>query len=139
MFRSTLLTGLLCAVFCCLAACAGTATSDPAHALGKTWRVSRLEADALPEDAGLTLTFEAGKLSGHSGVNAFHGAATLGNDGSFHAGPLAMTRMAGSPEAMQRESLMLVAIERADGWKVSGEILSLLAGEGTVLQAVVAD
>lgn len=121
-----------------LVACAGPDVGDPVDPTalyGRAFRVTRLEANDVPADAGVLLRVDEGKLSGNSGVNAFHGDATFTTAGGFTAGPFAMTRRAGPPEAMQRESLLLVTIEHADGWRMEEGTLRLLAGEAIVLTA----
>ena len=129
----------LCALALSLAACATTRAADPAELPGTTWRVVRLEANDVPADAGMTLAIQPNRISGNSGVNAFQGEAEFGGEGAFRAGPLAMTRRAGPPDAMARESLYLVCLERADGWMRRGEELALLAGDTVLLVAVPAD
>lgn len=118
-----------------VAGCSSLGSTDPAELGDGEWIVIRLEADPVPDSAGLTLRFEDAQLSGHSGVNAFHGPAVTGSDGSFEAGPFAMTRRAGPPEAMQLESLLLVALEQADRWRIERGELHLVSGDTTVLVA----
>lgn len=134
MLRSLSLAALA-ALAVCLTACASHGTADPATALAKDWRVTRLEANEVEAEAGLRLRFEDHKLSGHSGVNAFHGPAELASDGTFESGPFAMTRRAGPPPAMERESLFMVVLERADHWEVEGGVMRLLNGESVMLVA----
>ncbi|MCB9905262.1 MAG: META domain-containing protein [Planctomycetes bacterium] len=126
-----LCTLLLLALFA--VGCSSLGATDPAELRGGEWVVVRLEADPVPEGAGLTLRFEEAQLSGNSGVNAFHGAVVCEADGTFEAGPFALTRRAGPPEAMARESLMLVALERADRWRIERGELHLIAGDSTLL------
>lgn len=116
-------------------ACSSLDSNGPADVIGPEWRVVRLEADAVPESAGLTLRFEAAQMSGHSGVNAFHGPANIGESGDFVSGPFAMTRRAGPAAAMRLESLLLVALERADRWRIDGDELHLASDANSLVVA----
>jgi heat shock protein HslJ len=72
-----------------------------------------------------------GKLAGFSGVNRFTGqtdAAGL-EQGRFAPGPMAVTKMAGSAEAMAFERRFLGAIEGSTGCRVVGGVLELHAGD----------
>jgi len=129
----------LAALTLLLSACSSLGSNDPAELRGVDWRIVRLEADEVPGDAGLMLRFEDAKLSGHSGVNAFHGPALTDASGDFEAGPFAMTRRAGPPEAMQLESLLLVALEQADRWRIERGELHLVSGDMSLAVAVRAD
>lgn len=135
MFRLCSLLALALLV----AGCSSLGSTDPAELSRAEWIVIRLEADTVPESAGLTLRFEDAKLSGHSGVNAFHGPAVTGSDGTFEAGPFAMTRRAGPPAAMELESLLLVALEQADRWRIERGELHIVSGISSLLVAVRAD
>jgi len=59
---------------------------------------------------------ENGKFAGFSGVNRFHGKLDTRAliQGNFDMGPIVSTRMAGSPRAMELESLLFDALERSD-------------------------
>ena len=64
-----------------------------------------------------TLHFdESGKFAGFSGVNRFHGKLDTRAlvEGLFDMGSLVSTRKAGSPRAMELESRVFDALERAD-------------------------
>jgi heat shock protein HslJ len=135
MYR--ILTLAVLALLC--SACSSLGSNDPADLAGADWRIVRLEADEIPESAGMTLRFEDAKLSGQSGVNAFHGPVMVDSSGTFEAGPFAMTRRAGPPEAMQRESLLLVALEQADLWRIERGELHIVSGVSSLVVAVRAD
>ena len=52
-----------------------------------------------------------GHVSGSAAINRYHGVYTLSDDGKFAlTGPLATTRMAGSPELMALEGSFLGAL-----------------------------
>lgn len=72
-----------------------------------------------------------GKLAGFSGVNRFTGQADPAGleQGRFDIGPLALTRMAGSAEAMAFERRFLGAIEGSTACRVVEGKLELIAGE----------
>lgn len=75
-----------------------------------------------------------GKLAGFSGVNRFTGQADRAalDEGRFEAGPMAMTRMAGSAEDMAFERRYMGALEAATHVEVVEGQLLLSAG-GSVL------
>jgi heat shock protein HslJ len=74
-----------------------------------------------------------GQVAGFSGVNRFSGRANGGGlaKGRFDLGPLAVTRMAGPPEAMRLETLYLTLLNAADAWRFDGRML-VLTGPGGV-------
>lgn len=122
-------------------AAAGCAAPSPTAAAGDpagTWTLVELggEAVAAPGRAP-SLTIDAdGGLSGFAGVNRFHGEldAERLRAGAFAAGPLAATRMAGPPEAMELETRFLRALGEADGMRVEGEALVLTRDGHTLLR-----
>ena len=75
-----------------------------------------------------------GKLAGFAGVNRFTGQADAGllERGQFLAGPLAVTRMAGPPDAMDLETRYLAALGAADHLTADAHHLTL-THDGNVL------
>lgn len=72
-----------------------------------------------------TLEFGAeGAVGGFSGVNRFRGKAMLEGD-KLSFGPLATTRMAGPPAAMELEQRYLEALGRVAGYELTGGRLTL--------------
>ena len=81
-------------------------------------------------DPERTITFTAdGQVSGSAGVNRFSGTARLDGD-RLTIGPLRMTRMAGSPEAMDAESAFLRAFDEVVAVRLDGDDLTLLDADG---------
>lgn len=99
------------------------------------WEISRIAGFELPPEVGrptLVLEAETAEVSGFAGVNRFTGSYELGAD-RLVFGPLASTRMAGSPEAMAMEQIYLEALSRIDGWRLRDERLELLVDGQPVL------
>lgn len=98
-----------------------------------TWRLVSLNGqDITPRVASLskppTITFTADAgISGFAGVNRFTGRldkSGLG-DGAFKTSPLAMTRMAGPPDAMQIEGEFATSLSKATVLSLEGDRLEL--------------
>jgi heat shock protein HslJ len=78
----------------------------------------------------LTLAFDAGMVTGHSGCNSFRAAYT--RDGEhITIQPPAMTRMACSGEGvMAQEQEFLTALATATTWTISNGMLDMHRGDG---------
>ncbi len=75
-----------------------------------SWRLVDFYGASVADDAGMTLTFgDDGRVSGGASVNRFNGPIELSSD-AIQIGPFATTRMAGPPEAMERERDYLAAL-----------------------------
>lgn len=124
-------SGLLLTV----AGCGGEAGSqDPTALEGVEWQL--VESSVSSADlgaAGITASFEAGQMGGFSGVNQYSGGFTADADGSFSAGPLAGTLMAGPEPLMAAESAYLALVEECDTFSVTDGKLTLSAGEADSL------
>ncbi|HVS18153.1 MAG TPA: META domain-containing protein [Planctomycetota bacterium] len=72
-----------------------------------------------------------GKLAGFAGVNRFTGQADPAGlrEGRFEPGPMAVTKMAGSAEAMAFERRFLGALEGSTRCEVREGQLELIAGD----------
>jgi heat shock protein HslJ len=81
---------------------------------------------------GQTLAFEDGRVHGSGGVNRFAGEYALDGD-RLSLGPLAATRMAGSPEANQAELDFFAALERAASATLADGVLSVAGADGAEL------
>ena len=112
-----------------LPGCAG----DPARLLAGDWTVTTLEDTALPKGADVTLTFEAGRISGLAACNRYSGNYTLTGEGlSF--GPMVGTRMACPPPLMQTEAAVFAAFARISQFDIAPDgSLLLKADESTPL------
>ncbi len=103
--------------------------------VGKRWVME----GAIPGRGSIKAGFELradGTLVGHTGVNRANGTYELSAPAGIHVPPLATTRMAGPPEAMDREQAFLGALAQADAWRLEDEKLLLLAGDEVVLTLV---
>ena len=84
----------------------------------------------------LVLNSADSRFAGSGGVNRLMGG--YASDGiGLTFGQTATTMMAGPPEAMAQEQLIVAALQRVRGFRIAGDILTLLDGAGTpVLRAV---
>jgi heat shock protein HslJ len=126
---------VLCLVIGATAMAAGCAGSggtvkSAGDLTGKEWGL--VESSISSSDLGaarITARFEAGQLSGFSGVNQYSGPYTAeSSTGSFKAGPLAGTMMAGPEPLMAAESAYLKLLEACDSYKVEAGKLTLSTG-----------
>ena len=83
---------------------------------------------SLVDGRGQTLRLANGHLSGYSGCNRYVGGYTLDAD-RLTVGPIATTRMACEPEAMEAEAAFLAALGAATRLVVS-EAELVLSDEG---------
>ncbi len=124
------LVGLLVAT-ALLAGCSssGGTTKSAGDLTGKEWGLVGASTDSRELGlAGITATFKAGQLSGFSGVNQYSGPYTAKSDGTFKAGPLVGTLMAGPEPLMKAESTYLKLLEGCDSYKVEAGTLTLSTG-----------
>jgi heat shock protein HslJ len=82
---------------------------------GTEWLLVELSGQALPAAgagprATLRIDGEPPRAIGNTGVNNFVGTAQLDGGDGLRFGPLATTRRAGAPEAMQLEQAYLAAL-----------------------------
>jgi heat shock protein HslJ len=110
------------------------ARSDSIEPLVGSWRLVAAEptGGSMPS---ITVDRD-GTVSGNSGINKFHARVDVAalSAGNFRLGPVASTRMAGSPEAMRFETAFLQALSAADGAFTSGSTLVFKHGERSVLE-----
>ncbi|TLM81181.1 MAG: META domain-containing protein, partial [Actinobacteria bacterium] len=93
------------------------------------WSVS----SASPTGFNITAKFDATQVSGHSAVNTYGGEYKAGPGKAFSFGSLAMTEMAGEPEAMRAEQLYFELLGQVKQYHVSGTTLTLADGNGNPL------
>ncbi len=107
--------------------------SIPSVLAGSSWQVTSMRGVAVSAGARLSLAFdEAGRASGHSGVNRFSAGVKV--DGSSMRFEQALsTRMAGTPEAMALERDFLSRLQNVDAWRIEGDRLVLRDAAGTDL------
>ncbi len=81
--------------------------------LGSSWELVDLGGAPVLEDRRPTMEFkEAGRISGNGSCNYYSGSVELG-DGTIRVGPLAMTRMACTPEIDAQEKAFTAALQNA--------------------------
>jgi len=84
----------------------------------------------------VTMVFAEGSISGNAGCNHYNGGYSTDGQ-SISIGPLMSTMMACPDEAIHtQEAQFLAAIEAADTWAVSGNTLTLTAGDATQVTAI---
>lgn len=121
---------------------APTSAPAPDAALADTyWKL--VDVDGAPvvvaeqlREPHLVLNSADSRFAGSGGVNRLMGG--YASDGiGLTFGQTATTMMAGPPEAMAQEQLIVAALQRVRGFRIAGDILTLLDGAGTpVLRAV---
>ena len=93
---------------------------------GTPWKLAAWSASSLdPAGFEITADFADGRISGRSAVNSYGGDYFASPDGSFAVGALAMTEMAGEPDAMRAESLYHSLLAQARHWRVADSQLVL--------------
>lgn len=139
-FLLPLLTlGLLAATGC---ESTGGSARDPLETLTGDWLLIQLDGNhgaRLPDDeaARPTMTIDGeGRVSGFSGVNRYTSSLSVDDlaRGLFSLGPVATTRMAGPPEAMDLESQFLETLGRVSAYGVRDDVLELEGGGQGLLQ-----
>jgi heat shock protein HslJ len=123
------------AVALLLTACAGS-SGPPAPLVGTVWNVQ--EADGVVfkplkggRDAHLRLDEAKRRATGYTGLNSFSGAFQA-HAGQLRFGALAATRRAGPPAAMAFEKAYFKALSATRNYRVAGDRLELLDGDGAV-------
>lgn len=123
------------ALVACLALAAPAARAQPAAFPAGAWVVQAIGTTALAGAPRADITFTAeGRAHGTTGCNRFTGGFTA--DGATLAfGPVAGTRMACEPPAMDQEWRFHEALAATRGWRMDGAALLLTDGAGaTVLR-----
>ena len=116
-----------------LAGMSGEAFSAPMRPEGIEWRL--VEAGGAPaaplsgrKQPHLMLDPAQRKVSGFTGCNNFFGTYELAG-ASLTFGPVGSTRRACPEPEMSLEGTFLNALEKTRGWKISGGMLLLVAGD----------
>ncbi len=109
----------------------GTASLETLE--GAEWILRQFSVDdAAPAEPEITLTFDAGKVSGSSGCNTYNGSVAAGQTATaLTIGPFATTRMACPPEVMRLEGRYLAALQAATNWAFEAGRLVVNYGQGT--------
>ena len=79
-----------------------------------------------------TATFQDGAVAGSSGCNRYNAPYTVDGD-TLELGAVASTKMACPPPADAVEQAYLAALETVTGWRIDGEELVLVDGDGAEL------
>ena len=98
---------------------------------GTSWKLTGWSVSSQdPNDFTITAEFKDGRIGGTSAVNTYGGPYTTGDDGSFSVGELVSTMMAGPEADMQAETTYMTLLAAAKEFRVDGETLTLLDGDG---------
>lgn len=89
---------------------------------------------AMPGEPEAHIRFDGEKkqASGYSSVNNFNGRYEVSGP-TLRVGPLAATRRAGPPEAMEMELAFFIALDATRSYRISGQSLELLDAGGKAL------
>lgn len=125
------------ALLACLALAAPGALAQGGPSPAGAWVVAAIGATSQAGAPRADITFAAeGRAHGTTGCNRFTGGFTL-DGASLRFGPVAGTRMACAPPAMDQERRFHEALEAVRGWRADGAALLLTDGAGaTVLRLV---
>ena len=111
--------------------------ADNGALAGAAWRPVDIAGSAVPAATPLLIRFDIdGRLSGHSGCNAFTGRYALDRV-NLRIGPLAMTRMACPPAIMRREAAFVTALGGTRLFLRDGTRLTLKDARGASLLRLV--
>jgi len=102
--------------------------------LAGEWTLTEIVGAEIPDGVpapNLSVAAD-GMVSGRSGVNRFTGK--LGDKPDALFGPMATTRMAGPPAAMQLEDAFLKAMTAASSYTVTGDELVISGANGPLLK-----
>jgi len=148
--RATMLGGLALTSTACQSSSSDTESNAPmpvessmssAPTIVGTWIVQTIDGVPVSEmmekslrSPSLTI-LEDGTINGFSGVNTFRGSLSPADmaNGVFEPGPMAMTMMAGPPDAMRVESRFMQDLNAANGFTIVGNTLNLTEGGMTLL------
>lgn len=110
---------------------------DPRSLLQGQWRVTAVDARAVPDDIHADIRFDnEDRVSGRAACNSFRGSYELTGE-TLRFGPLATTMMACEPEVMRLESRLMKALETVHRFAIGedGELL-LHGAEGSTVEAM---
>jgi heat shock protein HslJ len=132
-----LIAGLAAAL---LAACTNMppeAAASRASLAGTYWKLLEAGGKApkpQPGEPAAHIRFEAAgnRTSGYSAVNNFNGSYEA-EEFKLRFGPVAATRRAGPPDAMEVESKLFIAFDATRSYRISGRSLELLDAGGKPL------
>lgn len=111
--------------------------AEPAESLENTyWKLMSLGGDSVTVAPGqgephLIFNSATGRVAGSGGCNQLGGTYELDGD-RLSLGSVIATLMA-CPEGMETEKAFLEALQRVQGWRITGRQLDLLDAEGDVI------
>ncbi len=113
-------------------------TPPPTPLAGPQWQLVELPGQAMPAAAGmprptLNIAGEPARATGSAAVNNFVGTAQMAGGDALVFGPLATTRRAGPPAAMQLEAAYLAALAATRSYRTGPGTLELLDAQGRTL------
>jgi heat shock protein HslJ len=121
---------LLCCLLSLGTGCSGPGEEQPVLN-GTSWTLTGwAEVDPVPSQVTITAEFADDRVAGQAGVNRYHASITSATDGSLQVDQVATTRMAGPPEAMTAEAAYLRRLQAASSYRIDGDSLVVLDGDG---------
>jgi heat shock protein HslJ len=100
---------------------------------GKTWHLVSIGGVPAVPGSQATIKFEAGKISGSTGVNQF-GGAYRATGSTITLEDIASTLMASTDPALNdQEQKLLGVLQRQLSYRVSGNQLELISAGGTLV------
>lgn len=101
--------------------------------VGTSWELSSSSAGSVDlATFGITAEFSSGSMSGRAPVNSYNTTYQVQGNG-LTLGPIASTKMAGEPAAMQAEGAFFALLSTVTAFEQNSEELVLLAEEAPVL------
>lgn len=119
-----------------LAACGSPApaTQPPDPLSSTSWVLESLNGQPVDIAAGITLAFsDGGTLNGSDGCNDYTAGYTAGGTSLGILAPVSTTNKGCAAEITARGAAYLQALTAAVSYKLEGQKLQLLSGDGTVL------
>jgi heat shock protein HslJ len=129
------LTGVIAALVVTAGAVSVVGCVDGGALDGTAWRLVASSVSATDLGAaGITASFDDGRIGGSGGVNSYGATYTLGRAGSISVGDIESTLMAGSDEANAAEAAYFALLPQAASYEIAGETLTLVdSGGGEIL------
>lgn len=119
------------ALLACLALAAPAARAQGTTGPSGAWVVQAIGTTSQAGAPRADITFAAdGRAHGTTGCNRFNGGFTV-DGASLTFGPVAGTRMACEPRAMDQERRFHEALAATRGWRMDGQALLLTDAAGT--------
>lgn len=119
-----------------LAGCVGissTFTDGPPDALADTsWSLQTLNGQPVLAEPAVTLTFADGQVGGTDGCNSFSASYTVNGEKITVDSNMVSTMMACADPIMQQAGAYTAALMQAATFKIDGQTLTLMDGNGAV-------